>query len=378
MGGIMAAAILPTANTQHGHGETMFHSPDGIFSVDLNVYPRSDWESKQLTKHAILGAGACGPYALCADNGDQIFRSKFGIQTLRSAAAQPQNLGNPLRPISWPVHSWTDGDHQPYLRFCSLDKWAVGSRIFCTTGMRVSGNFWYSRGILSQNLNPVGQSSEPPAWEGLWTFPKNIPSPVLLLSGDFAGKERCLAFFYDDDRNIRLAEFDQSLDMDQDQCGYKHEISSQIITAEIAAGDVFTAKEITLGTLVFRKLRRSVDFGVWLRGGHDDEWTPWRSGTVTVDREKADNLGDVLRRTRDREHRIGLGELPAELKSSRKLQALIRWRGFAQIEGIKFSAAKADPSEGRDDESSFLSTKFDGGQYSDYEYTDGSPWAQST
>lgn len=377
LGGIMAAGILPRKNTQHGHAETMFHSPDGIFSIDLNIYPRSVWESQQLTNHAILGSGACGPYCLAIDDGDQIYRTKFGIQTLRSSAAQPQNLGNPMRPISWQIHGWMEADHQPYLRFCSLDKWSLGSRILCSTGMQVHGPRWFSRGIVSQNLNPVGQSEAPAAWEGLWSFPATLPHPVLIMAGDISDKDRCFILFYDDEKQIQIAEMDSSLDRDIDQCGTTHEISTQVITGEMASGDVFSTKEHTLGSLIFRKLRRTVDFGVWLRAGHDDEWVLWKSGIIQAQRQESDKPGDILRRTRDCEHRVGLGDVPQELKTARKLQALIRWRGFAQLEGLKITAGLADSDQGKPSgqEVEFVDAKFDGRDYSDFEYTEGSPWA---
>ena len=378
LGGIVAAAILPKSNTQHGHEETMFHSPDGIFSVNLNIYPRSNWSQTQLTNHAILGSGATGPYALAADDGDQIYRTKYGIQTLRSAAAQPQNLGNPMRPISWQVSSWTDSDHEPYLRFTSLVKWVKGTRVLCTTGIRVEGRRWFADGILSQQLNPVGSASESPAWEGFWTLPPAFPSPAIMVSGSIADSDRCFILVYDHEKNIRLAEIGTGIDHDIDECGDRTEISSQIITAELASGDLFLAKEHTLGTLIFRKIRRTVSYGVWLRAGHDDEWSLWKSGTVTSVRQPGFNAGDSLRRTRDREFRLGLGDVPEPLKGARKVQALIRWRGFAQIEGLRLSAAPSDPEIGvPSDEFVEAETRFDAGDYSDYEYTEGSPWAQS-
>lgn len=374
MGAIMAAGILAKKNTQHGHEETMLHSPDGVFSVNLNVYPREKWAETQLTAHALLGTGACGPYGLAVDDGDQIFRSKHGVQSLRSAAGEAQNLGNPTRPISWQINDWMRADHLPYLRFCSLDKWTEGARILCTTGIGVKGLHWSSRGVVSYNLNPSGSSGSSPSWEGLWTTPPNVPAPVLILSGEFAGSDRCLVLCYDDENQIQLGEFHPSLDRDYDNCGHAVEISSQIITSELAAGDLFITKEHSMGTLVFRKMRRTVKFGVWLRTNHDDPWTLWKSGEAT---HRPESDPPALRRVRDKEVVISLGEVPDTMKSVRKLQALIRWKGYCQVEGIKIYAAAADAEEGQGQDTTaiLIPTEFDYGDYDDYEYPAGSQWA---
>ena len=134
-----------------------------------------------------------------------------------------------------------------------------------------------------------------------------------------------------------------------------------------------------MGTLVFRKIRRSVSFGVWVRAGHDDPWTLWRSGIVTAQRQEDGSPDGVLRRTRDRECTVGLGDVPAGFGESRKIQALIRWKGFAQIEGIKLRSGPADPTESQPDPNpdipKIVLANFDGGDYYDFEYSTGSEWA---
>ena len=123
MGNILAVGVLPQRDTSHGHGDIMWHTQDGVFSLNINVAPRAEWETQSLVRHFLLDTGAAGPYALDIYDGDQIFRSKYGVQTLRSASAESQLIGDPYKPISDQIKDILDTDYEPWLKFASLKKW---------------------------------------------------------------------------------------------------------------------------------------------------------------------------------------------------------------------------------------------------------------
>ncbi len=182
MGNVVAAAILPLRDTQHGHGDLMLHCEDGVFSINLNVFPRTSWVETPLVKHVLLETGARGPYAIALYDGDQFFRSRHGLQSLRSARGESQLLGNPLNPISEEVEVFMNRDYESFVRFTSVSEWAVQRRLFVTVDPWIRGRFRGSRGIVSLNFAPIASAETQRSWEGLLTFPEEIESPIQMVN----------------------------------------------------------------------------------------------------------------------------------------------------------------------------------------------------
>ena len=163
MGHIISLDRLSTQNTQHGHSEVFASCEDGTFSVQTNVYPRSSWADQALTKHALLKTGAAGPYAVDSRDPDMVFRSRHGIQTLRSAAATASRMGGQFAPLSNPVATFMQADHEPFLRFTSLIDWTRGGRLFCpwtpmcagATGGTAGSSFSTGRRPVTRHRNPT-------------------------------------------------------------------------------------------------------------------------------------------------------------------------------------------------------------------------------
>lgn len=349
MGNILAIAILPLRDLQHGHADIMLHCEDGIFSLNINIYPRTGWVEQALTKHVLLETGARGAYAVALYDGDQFFRSRHGLQSLRSARGESQLLGNPLNPISEEIETFIEKDYEAYVGFTSVTKSAVARRLYMTVDPWVKGRFRGSRGVVSLNFAPVGSAETNRAWEGLHTYPPQIESPIQIVNGVFNGRDRTYMFARGNDDKNRLVEFSQDLDNDILEDGTEERISCQLITKMLVGHSLFSEKQHTQGTWYISGVRGLLDWGVWVRNSECDNWTYWRQGQECVqaddccdDTEKKCNLNDFCARDID----LMLGEMPKDVKNSRKLQFLLRWKGVAAIEGLKIGFSVGDPSDG--------------------------------
>lgn len=357
MGNILAAKILPIRNTQHGHGDLMVHCEDGIFSIDLNVYPRSQWSNSPMVKHALLDCGAVGPYALAIHDGDQIFRTRKGIQTLRSAAAESSLEGNPNQPISHEVDTWMQADYHRWLRFASLELWDAGRKFFCTTAPIVQGRHRWHRGAVVRNVDPkLTERSTPAAWEGLMTLPPEIGGVVQFVSGIFAGEERFFAWCRSVDGKNRLVEFTNYLEQDELEDGSRRDIRCQAITRVIDIGEWWKKREFRFVTLFLKNVVGKVTWGVWVRSAERNDWVPMQTGTVTVPGVMGADLAQDIPRTLP----IPLGNVPAgcapdtgKLNETRGIQFLVRWEGACQLEGVKVFHSEKDLNEQNSDCSKF-------------------------
>lgn len=369
MGNILAAEILPTKNTQHGHGELMLHCEDGVFSIDLNVYPRSKWNEQPMVKHALLKAGATGPYALASYDGDQIFRSARGIQTLRSAAAESQRLGNPETPISRGVSTWLDSDYPRWLRFASVATWTGGKRLFCTVSPHVQGRFRGHRGAVVLNYDPIPDTDAPPAWEGLWTLPAEAREIVQFVSGVFDGEERLFALCRGADGRTRLVEFLDNQTHDILSDGSAKPIEAQLITRAIDADRPLSDKQFLRGSLYLREIGSDVEWKVYARSNVDECWRLWQEGSVRMENQACYS---PLTGIPSGETEIKLGEPPSVCGSAkaRWMQFLIKLKGRAQLEGLIIHVASKDSDTDRFDPSALSQNlAISCCNYNDYEYS---------
>lgn len=378
MGGITAAGILPLKNTLHGHGEVIIHCEDGVFSLDISQYPRASWSEKSLTRIVASGpgAGACGPYALDGVDGDQVFRTLNGAQSLRSAAATPSPEGNPERTLSAEVDTWFASDYPRWLRFASVSAWESERRVLYTTQPIVQGSYRAHRGLISRNTDPgVTKGGDAAVWEGLWTLPPQCAGIIQTVDGIFDGEQRMFAWTRGSDRKNRLVLFSSALHSDVLEDGSERAIRSQVWTRAIDAGKWWISREFYRGRLYLRNIEGRVRWGVWYRTAENPAWKFWRKGEVLA---PAVSEGSELDSPEARSKMFPLGSIPAECDPdtngktnvSRSIQFLVRWEGYCQFEGIYLTHGDADQS--KDDLECGAVAQFStptGDGYDDFEYS---------
>lgn len=376
MGEVMAIAILPLRNTQHGHDDVLIHCRYGVFSLKIDVYPRSSWAEQAISKHLLLDTAAVGPYAIILYDGDQMFRSRNGVQTIRSAAAQADILGNPQQAVSEPVRSILGPDSPELLRFCSMSKWASQHRAFCTTGLWVDGAHRGGRGIVSLNMLPQGSySSESRAWEGLWTLPKGFSKPVQLLNGLFGDSDRMFILCTEEENNIynnTLAEIDPSLKHDVMEDLTVQRISCQVVSRALPAQAPDQKKIWHNGRAIFRNVQGCLDWGVWLRSGEGESWVKWATGKFNAP-EQCD-VADCLVEPKSYYVVRNCGEVPTSLKNAHALQVLVRWRGYAQLESVRVGTELGDDDHVPSPVCEDAVVEMAPCDYNDFEYSEDEQW----
>lgn len=378
MGPINAIAVLPIQDTAHGHGETMAHCWNGIFSINSNIWPRQLWANAPMVKIAYIGAGAVGPYAVDIYSGDQFFRSRSGVQTLRSARAESQRAGAPQKSVAQTVGDFFRGDSKKWLRFCSVKTWQQENRAFVTVYPIVKGRYRWHRGCVVCNFDPVPVEIAPSIWEGLWTLPPEIGGPVQFVGGDFDGEERIFAICYSETtKRNTLVEFRRDLIDDVLPDGSKRRIRGQLITRKMDALQPGKKKSWAGAKLFLSDVRGRVDWGVWVRSFGTREWTFWRSGYVE-NCQPCDG-GCALGEPPPWEGEIPLGSLDglagkAFKKVAKNIQFLIRWVGRCSLESFVADQDAGDPDDGKMPNGAHCVTVTDCNrefvEYEDYEYAD--------
>lgn len=377
MGDISAARILPMRNTQHGHGETIFHCYDGIFSLNTNISPRSAWATSEMTRHVVLepGSGAVGPYAVAIRDMDQFYRNANGVTTLRSAAASFQSEGDPQASLSEPVQTFFQSDVPEWRRFCSVVTWQ--NRGFVTCDPCLDGRFRWHRGIVVRNFKPVPVEKSPASWEGLWTLPPEVAGIVQLVNGRFGSNDRMLALCRGEDGVNRVVEFTDAQQDDILEDGTRRRIRCQLLTRAVDLSKPFRSKEFVSGTLFIRNAAGTVDWGVWVRVHGETAFTLWRAGSIS--------LPSVLRGFEAPQaftDGIALGSFPKSCEtrqgSARAFEFLIRWKGSAQIESLRIMARGDDSTTEQLNERAFKISYSvaNNSDYDDFEYSTDNDWSQ--
>lgn len=386
LGEARAIALLPLRNTLHGHADVIVHFRNGAMSLKVDHYPRSQWSELALAKHALLDTGAQGPYAVAVVDGDQFFRSRTGLQTLRSAAAASDNEQNPQKPVSGPAQDWFNADHQRFLRYACVEKWLLHRRVFSTTGLWVESSWRGARGMVSLNIEPVRTvSSGQWAWEGLWTMPPGHENIVHVVNGIFNERDRLFLVCTGRDHTTftnSIGEVSPWLEHDVMEDGTKVPISCQVMTRAISGENRHIMKEWQRGKLTFRNVIGDLAWGVWVRKDSQGPWTLWRGSKTcsladdcsvpsVCETEICDESG--LLGALPQELPLELGEIPEKCRIARSLQFLIRWKGMASLDNLRITLADtADPESGTISLPNGCLAKITACDYNDHEFSDPS------
>ena len=330
MGEIQSLALLPLQNTQHGHADLIIHCKNGVFSLDISKYPRTEWVNSSISKHVLLDTGAAGFYAVEAYDGDQLFLSRHGVQSLRSEASV-NSIGDAFVPISELVKDYIESDDYRALSFASMSKRVIDRRMFVTNQHDIiDGAHRGGRGILTINFQPQSDSNFY-SWEGLWTLPGEAYLVNQMTRGIFGNTERNFAFTTGQDKKVRLVEFSSGMEYDQLADGTLKPIEWQVMTRADTLGDETSFKVINNGVITWRNVRGEVKFEVYGRSDRSD-WQLWDEGCLNPGDECCLNPASV------KDFRFNIGAPPEELKKCLWSQVLIKASGPGFIESIRLNA----------------------------------------
>lgn len=340
LGKVTAIAILPLRNTTHGHGDLILHCEEGIFSLDISLYPREKWIEQSISKHLSLAASASGPYAIALYDSDQIFMTRNGIHSLRSAAAV-NSIGNPQRPISEGVSQYIEREDPSLLRFASVEKSVRDNRLFATSGHLIWRSYHRgAHGVLTMNFRPA-PSREFSAWEGLWTFPAEGWIVNQVVAGSFDGRERVFAFATGTDERLRLIEFSQGLHHDMMPDGKEKPIQWQFITRADAMGDDTTDKQLVDALATLKGVVGDVSVKSYIRTDQS-EWRLYAEACFKGMNECMPGSAP------SREASFQMGAPPSGISPARWVQFLFKIEGACSVESVrvKSSIEKGGESNG--------------------------------
>lgn len=376
LGNIVAAGILPIKDTQHGHGELMLHCENGIFSIDLNVHPRSSWSDTPMVKTVDLETSSIGPYAVALLTGDQVFRSRTGIESIRSSSANVSDIGNPRRALSDRVYKEFINENPVLLHHSSVVRAISQDRLLSTVGHTANGSYRWARAIMSLNVYPVKGDQARISAEGLFTLPSSNKGIVSMLSGNVDNVDRTFAVCTNTsmiaNRNS-IIELTQHEVVDTDANGVEHLIESQVVTRGSYFDALLTEKSVTSFKIFFTDVRTKFHWGVWYR---TDKRGPWKfigRGQITGGPGGFGLCGEPYCTPASKGVVLQKPEKPIRCVW---IQFLIKWAGWGQLEGFRIMANDAKPDDNKFYESDLkVSGQPETGcNFDPYEYSDRSPW----
>lgn len=344
MGNVLCGAPLPLKNTQHGHGELMLHCEDGIFSLDISQYPRTNWVNLPLVKHVTLDSAARGPYALALYDGDQLYRSRQGIHSLRSQAATSGAVGDPDQSISAAINNLLHQDPESLLKFSSVSKLAREDRFFTTFSPVLEGSYRWSEGMFSLNFSPLdGRGLATPAWEGLWVPPAEVGGIVQLINGVFNGREQCFALCHNFNTGTNnLVEINSTGTVDQLPDGSTRKIECRLTSrAVVSVQDPLASFGITSAVLFLRNIKGAVKIKVYWRPDTDEEWV------VCGDKELGCDSDDPFRSPQPLSYGMPLS---LNKDSAKKAQFRVEWSGYLEVEALRLKTTNDDSRDGADED----------------------------
>ncbi len=187
-------AIVPTAtlDASLGQGQLAVLTSLMVFSVNATV-DRLTWQAMQnpILTESLLGAGGQGQYSTVSANGDVLFRSVVGLQSLILGRRDFGTWGNV--PQSREMNRILPLDNLSLLPFGSAV--VFENRFLLTAAPTVSAQGVYHPALVALNFDPISSlaGKAPSVYDGTW---KGL-NTLQLVTGSFAKVPRCFAFNLD-------------------------------------------------------------------------------------------------------------------------------------------------------------------------------------
>jgi len=187
-------AFVPTAilDASMGQGQLAVLTNNIVFSVNATV-DRLTWQSMQnpILTESLLGIGGQGQNSSIPANGDVLFRSAVGLQSLILGRRDFDTWGNV--PQSREMNRVLPLDNPALLPFGSAV--VFENRFLLTASPLVSDQGVYHSALVGLNFDPISTlgGKAPSVYDGTW---KGL-NVLQLITGSFANVPRCFAFNLD-------------------------------------------------------------------------------------------------------------------------------------------------------------------------------------
>ena len=293
MGEMTAFRLLPQGKTPNGQGPLIGYFANGIMTFNTFQFPRESrveggqqvtqgWGDRQMSEQQTSIISAVGRYAVTDLTSDHVFRSSFGMHTLKNVLGEKTEKTEQIDVTSHAVKPLlVRREEQHYLRGTSVGFWPTESRIFCTTGMFMDSSASSSslgRGFVSYNqATRFTRDRTPiPVWEGLWLPHEGIKGIHLFTNvedGPSATSFGFLASSLDDKLLFAFLDAERNYD---ELNGREVPIEWSFETAQFSPGGYDVLKKLREGRLEVFGNQHSHALRVLARSNLSDEWQLWK------------------------------------------------------------------------------------------------------
>lgn len=263
-----------TLDSSLGQGPLQILTPNITFSCNAPIQ-RSDWQDlvNPIQTQSLVGGGSVGDSV--AINGDLWFRALDGIRSLKLARQDFFTYyGN--TPQSTEMNRVILSDNRNLLNF-----WH--GVVFDNRGLFVASPEQSTAGVIhtkliALNLDPNSslRQKDPAIYDGEW----NGLNILKIVTGQFAGVDRCFAFTYDTDTaKIGLTEIlptaeGNSFDNGDEKIQWSFESPALFYQPDARQRQLMRLND---GEIIVKDISGSVRFDVYYRPDYSDTWTTWHS-----------------------------------------------------------------------------------------------------
>lgn len=197
-------AMFPYFNSQSGSSDgtpyLMVAMQDGgMWGIRLGV-PRDEWDDTQMVRPFSFESAPVGPYAWSNYDGELVYRSKRGIESLVTLGNEKSNPFGAHPDLSASIECLFEGDREDLLILASLVNSAQFGRMYTTVSPNVNGSLHWHDAYVSAKWNPNGTIyAGNHAWEGLQVLPEEMGKVVQFIEGTFNGIQKLYALTVDPD-----------------------------------------------------------------------------------------------------------------------------------------------------------------------------------
>lgn len=290
--------------------------------------PRDQWDDVQMVRQFSAESAPTGPFAWSNHNGELVYRSSRGIESLRQLGNETANPGGAHLDLGADVRCFLETDDELYLRFASLVNPAREGRMLVTVAPVAEYTRRWHHGWLSAVWNPA-RSRYPGAhaWDGLHVLPEAMGKPVQFIDSVFDGRERLFLLTVDPETGRkRLLERVPGEGRDTMADGTSFDIGWQLQTRMLHYGSEYLAN--SHGTLSLRLEDIGGDVSIRVQARTEKE-PCWQDLASESECPECDDL--CCGSTEGREIVYDIGKLK-RFKESRGIEFLIQGTGVASID----------------------------------------------
>lgn len=266
-GRITGGTMVANLDRANGQGAMLFTTERGITAFNLPAN-RDTWKTVSYPVQINMPIkGAMSDDSLLPVNGDVFYRGRDGLRTV---AMTRQEFGGRWGnvPLSRELGRILDWDDQYLLRFSSSV--VFDNRLLFTVTPQPDGHgsaYWNGLGVLDLDVLSTMGDQLPPVYDGIWSGVK----PVKMVTGEFAGNERCFMFTRNASGGVELWEILKRGNFDGDD----GRIVSWIETRAMDCAVPLELKRLSDCELWVDRVAGTVDFNLKYRSDQYPCWFDW-------------------------------------------------------------------------------------------------------